>query len=225
MATRARILADYVSSGDELALKAPLASPAFTGSPSVTLGSDATGDVYYRAAGGALTRLATGADGTVLTSTGAASVPAFEAVPAGGEVGQIESFTTANTNSGTESSTWVALDLTDNITPATTSSKILVIVSITGAVLASVQAEAIRYKIYRDSTPVYDAANAWYQNIDANDHFQPGAQPITMCYLDSPSTTSAVAYTVYCQTRLGNSCTYMGTSSAESTITLIEKIS
>ena len=28
MATRARILADYVSSGDELALKAPLISPA-----------------------------------------------------------------------------------------------------------------------------------------------------------------------------------------------------
>jgi len=31
--TRARILADYVSSGDELADKAPLASPAFTGTP------------------------------------------------------------------------------------------------------------------------------------------------------------------------------------------------
>ena len=29
--SRARILADYVSSGDELALKAPLASPTFTG--------------------------------------------------------------------------------------------------------------------------------------------------------------------------------------------------
>ena len=82
--SRARILADYVSSGDELALKAPLASPAFTGSPSITLGSDATGDVYYRAAGGALTRLATGANGTVLTSTGAGAVPAFEAIPAGG---------------------------------------------------------------------------------------------------------------------------------------------
>ena len=32
--TRARILADYVSSGDELALKAPLASPTFTGTVS-----------------------------------------------------------------------------------------------------------------------------------------------------------------------------------------------
>ena len=31
--SRARILADYVSSGDELADKAPKASPAFTGTP------------------------------------------------------------------------------------------------------------------------------------------------------------------------------------------------
>jgi hypothetical protein len=34
--TRARILADYVSSGDELALKAPLASPDFTGTVDLT---------------------------------------------------------------------------------------------------------------------------------------------------------------------------------------------
>jgi hypothetical protein len=33
--TRARILADYVSSGDELALKAPLASPTFTGTVAI----------------------------------------------------------------------------------------------------------------------------------------------------------------------------------------------
>ena len=51
--------------------------------PTMTQGSDATGDVYYRAAGGALTRLATGADGTVLTSTGVGAVPAFEAAAGG----------------------------------------------------------------------------------------------------------------------------------------------
>ena len=162
----------------------------------------------------------------IVNSTGSKSGIIGTTVGASGEVGQIESFTTDDTNSGTESgSTWVALDLTDSITPATTSSKILVIVSITGAVVASVQAECIRYRIYRDSTEVYSPQNSWYQNVDANDHFGPGSLPITMCYLDSPSTTSAVAYTVYCQTRLGNSCTYMGSSTAESTITLIEKIS
>ena len=50
--------------------------------PTMTQGGDLTGDVYYRAASGKLTRLATGAAGTVLTSTGAESVPAFGAVPA-----------------------------------------------------------------------------------------------------------------------------------------------
>ena len=114
MATRARILADYVSGGataaefdyldgvtssiqTQLDAKSPTtghASIATLGTvtsgtistgtvmddPTMTQGSDATGDVYYRAAGGALTRLATGADGTVLTSTGVGAVPAFEAV-------------------------------------------------------------------------------------------------------------------------------------------------
>ena len=53
--SRARILADYVSSGDELALKAPLASPTFTGiatAPSLVLTPGSaptatTGAVYY----------------------------------------------------------------------------------------------------------------------------------------------------------------------------------
>jgi hypothetical protein len=90
--TRAR------ENADGARLDAPLASPTFTGSPSITLGSDATGDVYYRAAGGALTRLATGADGTVLTSTGAGAVPAFEAVP----VSDIVSTATGGTTIYTE---------------------------------------------------------------------------------------------------------------------------
>ena len=58
--------------------------------PTMTQGSDATGDVYYRSAAGKLTRLATGADGTVLTSTGAGAVPAFEAVAGGGGSGLTE---------------------------------------------------------------------------------------------------------------------------------------
>ena len=66
------------------------ANTSIFGTPSVTLGSDATGDVYYRAAGGALTRLATGADGTVLTSTGVGAVPAFEASAVGGKILSIE---------------------------------------------------------------------------------------------------------------------------------------
>ena len=54
--TKARILADYVSSDDELALKAPLASPTFTGTPIApalkltptdTEPASETGTIYY----------------------------------------------------------------------------------------------------------------------------------------------------------------------------------
>ena len=59
-------------------------SGVIDGSATITMGSDATGDMYYRAAStGYLTRLAAGADGTVLTGTGAGSIPAWESVSAG----------------------------------------------------------------------------------------------------------------------------------------------
>ena len=58
-------------------------SGVIDGSATMTLGSDATGDIYYRDASGFLERLAAGADGYVLTGTGAGSIPAWEAVSAG----------------------------------------------------------------------------------------------------------------------------------------------
>ena len=51
--SRARILADYVSSGDELADKAPLASPAFTGTPTgITAAHITTGVLPVGVTGG-----------------------------------------------------------------------------------------------------------------------------------------------------------------------------
>ena len=54
--------------------------------PTITQGSDATNDVYYRDANGKLARLGIGADGTVLTSTGPSTVPAWETVAAGSTI-------------------------------------------------------------------------------------------------------------------------------------------
>jgi fibronectin-binding autotransporter adhesin len=59
-------------------------SGVIDGSATMTLGSDATGDIYYRDASGFLERLASGADGYVLTGTGAGSIPAWEAAAASG---------------------------------------------------------------------------------------------------------------------------------------------
>ena len=102
--TRARILADYVSSGDELAFKAPLISPALVtpnlGTPSAGVMTNMTGAVeaslvdnavtLAKMAGGTDGQVITydasgdpvavgpGTDGQVLTSTGAGGPPAFE---------------------------------------------------------------------------------------------------------------------------------------------------
>jgi len=50
----------------------------------MTVGSDATGDVYYRDASGHLERLGASTDGYVLTTGGAGTVPAWEALPSSG---------------------------------------------------------------------------------------------------------------------------------------------
>lgn len=52
------------------------------GSATMALGSDAEGDIYYRNAAGALTRLARGAVGRVLTMVG--NLPSWQPVPASG---------------------------------------------------------------------------------------------------------------------------------------------
>lgn len=59
-----------------------LGTGAVIGGVTMTLGSDGTGDIYYRSAGGVLTRLAAGTDGHVLTL--ASGLPSWAAASGGG---------------------------------------------------------------------------------------------------------------------------------------------
>ncbi|MGH7246076.1 MAG: beta strand repeat-containing protein, partial [Candidatus Levyibacteriota bacterium] len=61
-----------------------------TGTVTLTLGSDATGDLFYRSSGGGLTRLADIATGSCLTSGGVATAPAWGSCAAGGGIGTIQ---------------------------------------------------------------------------------------------------------------------------------------
>ena len=90
----------------------------------IAVGSDATGDIYYRNSSGFLSRLAAGADGTVLTGTGAGAVPAWE-TPAGSGTfsgpgsstdNAIVRFNGTGGNTGQNSS--VLIDDSNNITGA-----------------------------------------------------------------------------------------------------------
>lgn len=67
---------------DTLTNKTLTASSNVLGGVTMTLGSDATGDIYYRNSGGQLTRLAVGTNGHVLTL--AAGLPSWAAASGGG---------------------------------------------------------------------------------------------------------------------------------------------
>lgn len=70
---------------------ATLGSGTVIATAAMTLGSDGTGDLYYRAAGGALTRLGIGSSGHVLTV--ASGLPSW--APAAGGGGSLTNFTEA----------------------------------------------------------------------------------------------------------------------------------
>jgi hypothetical protein len=112
-------------------------------------------------------------------------------IPAGGKVLQVVSATRAAT-SVTTSTSFVSNGLTASITPSSSSSKIFVSVSSVGDSGAS--AVTAFYTLYRNSTNLGGATeglggvSASSGNIRA---------PIAFNYLDSPSTTSSVSYTLY----------------------------
>ena len=73
--------------GSNIATVGTITSGTFSGvldgTVTMTVGSDALGDMYYRDGSGHLERLPASTDGYVLTATGAGSIPAWEAASAG----------------------------------------------------------------------------------------------------------------------------------------------
>jgi hypothetical protein len=128
--SRARILADYVSSGDELADKAPLASPAFTGTPTgITAAHLEAGVLPAGVTGGSGLDVLSASNlsaGTVPDARFPAALPAIDGSALTGNVGkvlQVLSFV----NNSTTSSTAATLNHFDaTITPKSNTSKFLI---------------------------------------------------------------------------------------------------
>ena len=137
-----------------------------------------------------------GTDGQVFTSTGVGGTAGFEDAAGGGKIGQIVQ--TVNTGTETLSSTTATTisDFTVSITPAAPSSKILVMVDMNTGGSGSYNTNL---QLFRDTTQIYlaDAASsrsrtfAWSHVTNAR--FNRRANGI---YLDSPSSTSELDYSV-----------------------------
>jgi len=136
------------------------------------------------------------------------------ALPAGSVLQTIQSVVTAGFSSS--SSTFVTTGLAASITPTSASNKILIIASLQTAQLASNQ--PINETVYRNSTNLGSSFGI------AGTYTQSGGYTVTtnsICYLDSPSTTSSTTYTIYARSETGSSFS-LGANGQPLTITLME---
>ena len=102
-----------------------------------------------------------------------------------------DAYTTTNTSYNTPTG------LSVSITPSSTSSKILVIPSIDFGV--SGDSGHTYARIYRDSTSIFEASTAGGRNLATfaqNNSGGNGGRCQTTTYIDSPSTTSSITYSI-----------------------------
>jgi len=147
--------------------------------------------------------VATGNSGQILTSAGVGAVPSFQNAAGGGKVLQVVTVASAAEQSTNSTSFTSMLSLA--ITPAATSSKVLVLLS-TGSMFAD--GPSARLSVFRGSTNLGDSSNGVMSTNDSQ------IKSIQYQVLDSPSTSSAVTYQARLRTTDGSYTMYFnaGTS-------------
>ena len=157
------------------------------------MASGTDGNIISYDASGNPVAIATGNDGQVLTSAGAGQPPAFEAAAGGGKVLQVVQGSASSGTQTTTSNSWQTYaNVTCTITPAASSSKILLWASQFNANGGNYVFMDFRREISGGaSTNNISGATygiSWHQDSANVEHSH------MMTYLDSPSTTSAITY-------------------------------
>ena len=137
----------------------------------------------------------------IVTDEGAVRVP--------GAVLQVVQATDA-TNTVASSTSFTAMSLQADITPKSTSSKILILVN--GGHDTNASGRGMRTTIYRDNTTNLATLASGQQGFDYNISHGARLQVTSyMQFLDSPATTSSVNYRVYAQSTASANVEYPGT--------------
>ena len=178
----------------------------------------AKGDIYAATAASTPARLGVGSNNTVLTADSSTATGLKWAAAAGG--GKVLQVVSANTTTYAQnnSNSYVDTTLTANITPTSSTSKVLILVQQGGIFINSgSQANACSLRLLRGTTALSDmyniALHAYTGNLTAS---------AAMNYLDSPATTSSVTYKTQWANPGNLSYTTCQDSSSMSTITLLE---
>ena len=148
--------------------------------------------------------------------TNGSGVLSFAAV-GGGKVLQVITATDSTQRTATSSSFVTASNtLSVSITPSSASNKVLILADTTGH--NSADSVPFIWTIYRGATNLGNGNNGMTNIYWAN-----GASiqtPVSMTYLDSPNTTSAITYQVYMRSSSGTM--YVNVGSGTSSITALE---
>ena len=160
------------------------------------------GDVLYRDGSG-LQRLAKGTAGKALVMNSGATAPEWGTV-AGGKVLQVLSATKTDTQGFTASNNYQGITgLSLAITPSATSSKIL----ITSVVNAHMADYVGGISIFRGGSQIANHSDSLGSRINVNSSTRSAENDVlvnlSLNYLDSPSSTSALTYQIYLYTRSG----------------------
>jgi hypothetical protein len=151
-----------------------------------------------------------GSSGTILTTTS----------PKAGNVIQVVSATTTTTTT-VSNATFVDTTLTATITPTSSSSKILVLVSQNGLkrLASGSSGDDIGIRLLRSATEIARPAQfATYTGAASNQY----GFSCSLSYLDSPATTSATIYKTQMANPDGSGVVYTQGNNENSTITLLE---
>lgn len=157
-------------------------------------------------------------DGTTQATSG--KVP-YSVMPTGTVLQVVQA--TYNTSTSFTSSSYASTGIAASITPKSSTSKILIMISVPLQVSTSGTYGA-GFSIYRGGSAVFTDTNTYDEGYSSanpstgNNSFRWGRGNLQ--YLDSPATTSSTTYTVYCAAAAGTITTCVG--SAIAMITLLE---
>jgi len=177
---------------------------------------DAKGDIIAATAADAVSRLAVGANNTVLTadSTTATGLK-WAAAAAGGKVLQVVSATNA-TSVLNSTTTFADTNLTATITPTSNTSTILVLITSTIGKTAGDSNSSIFVNLLRGATVIYSTTNLGTNTaLDIT-------MRLAMNYVDNPATVSATTYKTQFRNNVAFASVSHNRNSDTGTITLME---